>query len=739
MIGKLRNEKNNRSIPIIIFVLSIIFLSSFAYADIKNGYDADNGRGSSYLGSFQYSGDEQATNIPIANDKTPILCDVDGDFINEVIGYNENNVRVYELGGSGYELVSQKIISGDIYSLGCISDDTEERIVVAYNSSSHYKVDELYLSSPTSTTLTTHNVVDYNNASFVPEGSFGIDEFSSGNNFYVLLQGSDNTHLIYDSQLDETYIINTGTVFKGEFSDYSKQAGGTSNFAFDFHTPQAPVISYFGSRVYYIKDNDEVARYYYGGCNDSSVCNPSVSTITVSGDGIIELMDIVGLDRQNNGATDACYYWRDFDSVTAGSPSARAYIECIDDGIPQLYNEILAGEVYSQSGGFDYMRSVTSPLIAFDIDNDGNKEMCLSGSTIERDGFNTVNYKYFSCLEENGDVTEINVGGVSTSDMFMLSGIGYIQGTNDPYFIGVVQDYQATTDDYIFFTNLDNGTYTNFVEIPTSYTGFTVLNDINSDSIQEMYFQLNNTLYTYAIFSGQNDTITVNPFLDYSGLFGFYNPACSGNITFKGEECVDSFSSCTYNNDNVDPSVRERLCTTCGGEVTRFCGDWSYTQPQVTCDLTAGTYNIDIELETSTAPGDVAYTFDDFSLTVSDTECDEENDFVDVPDESGIGGDGTVTPPSSDGELSTEVSFVTSIQNNIKLIIGVILIFIVVAFLVQQGVRNPIILLLGAIGGTIIATALGLFTTTVLVLMLGSIVVLIFLSFTVFKPSVGGD
>mgnify|MGYP006292095891 CR=1 FL=1 len=652
-------------IPIILLVLATVFLSSFCFADIKNGYDADNGRGSSFLGSFQYSGNEQSTNIPIANDKTTILCDVDGDFINEVVGYNENNVRVYELGGSGYELVAQKIISGDIYSLACVADDTEERIVVAYNDSSDYVIDELYMSTPTATSLTVHNVVDYNNASFDPEGTFGIDEFSSGNNFYVLLQGSDNIHLIYDSQLDETYIINTGTAFKDIFSDYSKQAGGTSNFAFDFDTPQAPVISYFGSRVYYIKDNDEVARYYYGGCNDSAVCSPSVSTITVSGDGIIELMDIVGVDRQNNGATDGCYYWRDFDSVS-DDPSARAYIECIDDGIPQLYNEILAGEVYAQDGAFDYMRIVTSPLVAFDIDSDGDKEICLSGSVVERDGFATANYKYFSCLEENGDVTEINVGGVSKTDMFMLSGIGYIIGTNDPYFIGVIQDYQATTDDHIFFSNLDNGTYTNFIEMPTTYTGFTILNDINSDSIQEMYFQLNNTLYTYAIFSGQNDTITVNPFLDYSGLYGFYNPACVGNVTFKAEECVDSFSSCTYNNDNVDPSVRERLCTTCDGEVTRFCGDWSYTQPQVTCDLTAGTYNIDIEMETSTALGDVAYTFDDFSLVVSDIDCDDTDDFVDVPEETGIGGNGTVTPPSTTADTDAE-NVINGFLNNLLL------------------------------------------------------------------------
>jgi hypothetical protein len=94
----------------------------------------------------------------------------------------------------------------------------------------------------------------------------------------------------------------------------------------------------------------------------------------------------------------------------------------------------------------------------------------------------------------------------------------------------------------------------------------------------------------------------------------------------------------------------------------------------------------------------------------------------------------TPTPETPTETLTDGLPFLfNAIKNNIKLIIGLILVITFVVTLAGYGITNPIVLLLAGIIGLVISSVLGLIPISILIIMLISMVILLILSMTIFK------
>lgn len=128
----------------------------------------------------------------------------------------------------------------------------------------------------------------------------------------------------------------------------------------------------------------------------------------------------------------------------------------------------------------------------------------------------------------------------------------------------------------------------------------------------------------------------------YGGLFGFYTRACyNATATYIARECTDVGQSCSY---YATTGLSERLAVDCENNGTLVYGNYSATQPQVSCVWNStGLRPVRVYIQSELNPSDMSVYYD-LPINVTMTSCDENSTFVPFPDapEGGF-------PPSGGG------------------------------------------------------------------------------------------
>jgi len=280
---------------------------------------------------------------------------------------------------------------------------------------------------------------------------------------------------------------------------------------------------------------------------------------------------------------------------------------------------------------------------------------------------------------------------------------------------------------FVIMSDITGDNNINLISSGSGFTNILYNQDINT-----------NLVPTSITFAGN----TVN-----GGFFGYYQGDICTNttVTFKAQECVGDITVCNYYNTNIE---RERLRVDCGNGIINT-GNYANTNPSVTCHYnTTGNYEVILYIQAESNPDSLLVNNANtpINLKVEDSpSCNgliyEQPRLIGDPIDSGQTQPPTEpispppTPTTPEGVFDGSIFKV--LQDNIKLVVGMILILGAVGTMASNGIRNPIILLLGAVVGLILAVALGLIGTGALVLMIVVIISLFLLSMTLFKTQVG--
>ena len=233
------------------------------------------------------------------------------------------------------------------------------------------------------------------------------------------------------------------------------------------------------------------------------------------------------------------------------------------------------------------------------------------------------------------------------------------------------------------------------------------------------------------------------------GFYGFYSGDVCENtsVFFRAQECVGDIEFCNYYNVNTE---QERLYVNCG-DGNFETGSFADTNPSVSCYYTnSGSYDVTIYIQGESYPNSLRVNNANSpieinvsnSVTCNGATTPITDVIIGTPIDSG-----EVQPPTEPVDVPTDetstdedAQFINSvfgnIKTNIKTIIALIIIISIVSTLAGQGIRNPVILLLGAVVGIVLTSVLGLIGTGTIVLMVVVIIALFLLSATLFKTSI---
>lgn len=411
----------------------------------------------------------------------------------------------------------------------------------------------------------------------------------------------------------------------------------------------------------------------------------------------------------------------------------QAFADCINDLGTSLINQgigVTSASAYTNNG-----------ISIYDKNEDGINDFCF--------GVYHPTYPFTRCY----DYTNSQVFSSSSSIRMGGSYLTFGAGSYDYHKFSVFQPYNDSEDYYLSNNVLYRKTTStpivnqtlSFFNTPST----TIVADISGDGTLELI----NTIDGETIIAFKNDVneYEVPPTLTFAGntqnggFFGYYvGDTCPETfVTFQALECIGDLTACTYYNDNVE---KERLYVNCGNGLYST-GAFSNANPQATCyyNATEDDFQAIIYIQGESNPDSLRVNNANIPINitvVNSTTCNgqllSQPPMTNTPVDSG-----EVQPPTTpidvptDTETPTDVSglpsILGSVQSNIKLIMALILIIGVVSTMAAQGIRNPIILLFGAIVGLILTNVLGLVSTAYLVLMIVVILGLFLLSITVFK------
>lgn len=212
------------------------------------------------------------------------------------------------------------------------------------------------------------------------------------------------------------------------------------------------------------------------------------------------------------------------------------------------------------------------------------------------------------------------------------------------------------------------------------------------------------------------------------GYFGWYsgNNCNSINTTFEALECVGGATSgCTYN--STQTLSQERICTTCGGTQSLTCGEYSFANPTIECDFSDGTYDVELMIESTSAPSLYQAQNDPaIEIVVSGTEngttCNIVTNLYDSPEDTPLDPTEDTSPstPSSSDPIDTPDEVIDSILGEgntaTKFVVGIAMIIGIIA-IVGAKTSNGFVLILTGVLATLLVTMLGLVPVFILIIM----------------------
>jgi len=189
------------------------------------------------------------------------------------------------------------------------------------------------------------------------------------------------------------------------------------------------------------------------------------------------------------------------------------------------------------------------------------------------------------------------------------------------------------------------------------------------------------------------------------------------------------------------PTSKERLCTTCGGTTAFLCGSFAFANPTVTCDFSDGNYSMDLSIESDSIPGtyqaimspklpfgvlsgvagidcnmlgDGILAPDEAPNDINNNQIDDNStrdDVIIIDDEDGI----TANPQ----EQPVTYLFQLLTQNMPPFFKGIIAMMLILGTAILSNNRsngNPVITVLGAIGGAGLGVILGVISIEIAIM-----------------------
>lgn len=433
-------------------------------------------------------------------------------------------------------------------------------------------------------------------------------------------------------------------------------------------------------------------------------------------------------DFENDGVMEVCVHG----GTDALNPD-YSRIQCWDSGLTSVVYQ-------AQYSGQD--NEIPQPTF-YDYDQDGDKEifyynyMKSATDTLVMSG--STDYFQTSTSVQTGGLTDAprwlsftRLEGTNKTLMAMGKYVVTINKTNSTTTYEELTEFTNPTAS--FFIDLDNDLYSEYVNYDLSTGAITIYSN-SEPSTSTLTIEL----------------VKTNVVGD--GYYGFYPNSCEGNISFSAIECVDGQTDdCTYVASSE--TSQERICTTCGGTQSFFCGDYSFANPQVTCDLSAGSYEIDLAIESTSKSGfyqaianpdipfDVVSGVEGIDCNVLGTFYDSPNQLPNDNNDDGIDdltGIGGVIDNGGDTNDETSVGVVlTGIQNLhpvFKFLIAGLIIIGLAVWTSNNSNGNQLLSLLAGFIGIGVSVVLGLISLQVVIIAIVVMMIVMGLLHKVNTPS----
>jgi hypothetical protein len=553
-----------------------------------------------------------------------------------------------------------------------------------------------------------------------------------GNNIYIgtsgevtRLQGSQKTMTEYDVGLDAgyditcSYSVNTCAINYGFGIEFIDGTNPNTRYTSEYNAFT------HSDKIFFESDKSEVDDYmilqsgtsfwYYHILNGTRT---AVTFISTSGTSYKEYFGI--FDINDDGKKEICK-----SSTWTVSSTAHMYNECkgISGQFFSRYNSKTMSPFTQNHLYYPIIvRTNNNLYYCYGISHGGNQYgECYSSLT--------TTYLYPLGLADYHTTTilqPIPIYPYLTTEFYTISALGLYKINVSGRFI----NYTFTGDtDYQFSLISDiSGDFSNeLIRSKAGKTSIIFSQPINMNEVPTSITFASNTIH--------------------GGFFGYYqgDVCLNTTVTFRAQECIGDLTSCNYYNSNNE---KERLRVDCGnGQINT--GSFSTSSPFVTCYYNeTATEEVILYIQSESNPDTLnvnnANTPIELSI-INSPSCNgavySQPVLIGNPFDSGNNQPPTepVTPPSENGGTGTtfDTSIFGVVQDNIKLIVAMIIIITIVGTMASNGIRNPVILLFGAVAGLIITTALGLIGTGALVLMIIVIIALFLLSMTVFKSQLG--
>ena len=682
---------------------------------------------------------------------TPIFCDITKDGNKEMITYTANTITITSVTASGFEdsatltlipytatddtinwvacadFGGDESLSGSSHILAVHQGDTDNESeiqyieynpsyttqnsgIVAISGTQFYSVgylDALPSSSATVSCARTPLSVEgvggktlcaYNNADTVVVFSRTINSI---NTLFPIADGDDCVNNI----VCQAYTVNGSYTLATATTGNNLVTGGTVGLTID---------TSFHKHVFFQDTQSQTIKKITLTPLSTSVSDTASTRTIQSG-------RFVTSDITNNGQLDVCRYGRNTDD----HPTHKASITCLTtNGGTQL---VSYQSVFNSGQGF------VNAVTFYDMDGDGDKEVLFNTYHSTEQAQRTFQILGFTAPNTIASVSNLantfpNTRTLSIARSHTDDALVRVLGHEKIYTFNLTPDTKTIVQHTP--SGITTAPLTYFVDMNTDFALETIAYDWTS-GIGTLY--RHSTLPTIATISLKDETVYGQ------GVFGFDPLSCVGDITFKTAECDDSVTQCTY--ENSVSVERERLCTTCDGTTTLFCGNYSYGAPQITCpSMTVGEKTIQLIFQ-SESKENFTHTVATIPLTVStDASCNTNilnapsTEVVGEPTQTVGGGSSSliISDEASDLERYYYEWLITldeSVPRPLQLIVSLVIISMFAIYMHRQTNGNNYMTIIGSLMGAGISVALGLLAIELVLIIGVGLLIFVFVAY----------
>lgn len=765
--------KKIKNIITTILIFTLMSMSAFAAIQDFGSYSTHGVSGYNSLAGYTNINElEETISIPNPDISETIICDPFGDITEPVNNYLvvpvSNQIKIYGYDNTSgeiqniksYEVLDSSFIISRIACHEPMKDSNrkdnsyKENIIIVATNSTNTSTYDLSFSDIDTFSLNNQNIFPITDSN--PLTSLDCSYYiESGNEEYFCSYGStsdkiitfgsqDNDHILSISGIDlensqtyidtipETIVSSYGSTYEVIFVNQTTMSQSlevksdsvvfadidscSSQECSPTYTTYTNSFTSSGSRRYNIIEGITGIRnsFTYGESDKKYSKDIFISNIEVSYSNRDYYMSLIKL---NDGVEN---YKKTIDSDT-NFPSLK-------DNNPILYRNNLKMIISEINGVGDL--DICSNIYLGDLDSQMIDTTTTTWSSIENIFCYDISSGSQSYLNQ---ITSNNIeNAIETQEQNTISGMGLFAGINYYY----LSYYDLDNSIYNFETYDGIGSF-NYINL-TSEPSRILLSDLNLDGTQELFFYGEDSSYIKYKKVESESAVTINPLIAYDGLYGFYEPAKNGSIqNFTATECnSEDGTECSFYNPSGTALTSYKLCSNCSGTTSYSCSLFNYNSPSKSCQFNnTGFYDITFDLYTSTNPSTIAGKFYINDYEVTETGSNNLIESIDPElDSEGVTG-------GTSQEATTEeiAGFLGVLQNNIKPIVGFIIVIGLVSTLAAEGVRNPIVLMMAGIFGLVIVSLLGLISSEILILTIAVLIALVVIDRVVLKSKSDND